>query len=229
MSARKRAEGGSRTRSRRVLSPPGQPIASLPHGAPPGARTLYSWIKSPVLHPYSSRRAERHAGVEPSYSRSTYVTYCATIRHAYPAESGQEESNLRSHAPKARALPLGYGQPVDRPGFEPGNLLLARELLYQLELAAQELPDLGRRAARAGLAGAGAPASEPASLSPFHPSLGCSQTPSPRSADEKGSSLGVPLWNCQRAGTFTPRGGAPHGRQESNPQPLVLETSALPS
>jgi hypothetical protein len=32
---------------------------------------------------------------------------------------------------------------VDRPGFEPGNLLLARELLYQLELAAQGLPDLG--------------------------------------------------------------------------------------
>ena len=44
---------------------------------------------------------------------------------------------------------------VDRPGFEPGNLLLARELLYQLELAAQGLPGLARRAARAGLAGAG--------------------------------------------------------------------------
>jgi hypothetical protein len=44
---------------------------------------------------------------------------------------------------------------VDRPGFEPGNLLLAGELLYQLELAAQVLPDLARRAAGAdSLAGA---------------------------------------------------------------------------
>jgi hypothetical protein len=71
------------------------------------------------------------------------------LRH-HPIQSGQEESNLRSHAPKACALPLGYGQPVDRPGFEPGNLLLARELLYQLELAAQGLPDLARRAAATG-------------------------------------------------------------------------------
>src|SRR3984893_9608506 len=43
------------------------------------------------------------------------------------------------------------------------------------------------------------------------------------------SFFGVPLCICQRAGTFTPRGGAPHGRQESNLQPLVLETSGLPS
>jgi hypothetical protein len=48
---------------------------------------------------------------------------------------------------------VGYGQPVDRPGFEPGNLLLARELLYQLELAAQGLPGLARRAATTGPAG----------------------------------------------------------------------------
>jgi hypothetical protein len=40
---------------------------SRPHSAPPGARTLFPWIKSPVLHPYSSRRAERHAGVGPAF------------------------------------------------------------------------------------------------------------------------------------------------------------------
>ena len=93
---------------------------------------------------------------------------------------------------------------MDRPGFEPGNLLLAGELLYQLELAAQGLPGLARRAARTGPAGARPPVSRPVSF------------------------FGVPLWICQRAGTFTPQGGAPHGRQELNLQPLVLETRALP-
>jgi hypothetical protein len=87
---------------------------------------------------------------------------------SYAPQSGQEGSNLRSRAPKARALPLGHGQSVDRPGFEPGNLLLAGELLYQLELAAQVLPDLARRAAGAGpgqaLAGANMRAREAACL-----------------------------------------------------------------
>ena len=169
----------SRTRTPRGLSSRGLPVASLPHGAPPGPRTPYPWIKSPVLHPYSSRRAERHAGVAPP-------SMCPTAR-LWPAGG-----------------PLGYGQPVDRPGFEPGNLLLAGELLYQLELAAQRLPGPARGAARTGLTGACPPVSQPASF------------------------FGVPLWICQHAGTFTPQGGAPHGRQESNPQPLVLETSALP-
>jgi hypothetical protein len=41
-------------------------LPSLPR-APPGTRTPFSWIKSPVLHPYSSRRAERHAGLEPAF------------------------------------------------------------------------------------------------------------------------------------------------------------------
>jgi hypothetical protein len=40
---------------------------SRPRRAPPGARTPYRWIKSPVPHPYGSRRGERHAGVEPAF------------------------------------------------------------------------------------------------------------------------------------------------------------------
>ena len=111
-----------------------------------------------------------------------------------------EEGDLKSDAYLACALR------VDRPGFEPGNLLLARELLYQLELAAQGPPGLARRAAK-----------------------GQASQARVRPRERPASFFGVPLWNCQHTGTFTPQGGASHGRQESNLQPPALETSALPS
>jgi hypothetical protein len=112
-------------------------LPSLPRGAPPEARTPFSGLRVRCITRHACG-AERHVGVEP----------------VFPIESGQEESNLRSHAPKACALPLGYGQLVDRPGFEPGTFSLRGSCSDQLELAAQGLPGLARRAARAGLAGA---------------------------------------------------------------------------
>jgi hypothetical protein len=53
------------------------------------------------------------------------------------------EPRLPGPGPGALTLtlhPADRTSSVDRPGFEPGNLLLARELLYQLELAAQGCP-----------------------------------------------------------------------------------------
>ena len=44
-----------------------------------GLEPCIPWIKSPVLHPYSSRRAERHAGVEPAFTAWKAVTLTVVL------------------------------------------------------------------------------------------------------------------------------------------------------
>jgi hypothetical protein len=90
-----RAGGEIRTLKQPGLGRLGIPrFPSRPHGAPPGVRTLYSWIKSPVLHPYSSRRTERHAGVEPAFpgveSRHTTVVL---MPHSWSLTKGRISMN----------------------------------------------------------------------------------------------------------------------------------------
>jgi hypothetical protein len=77
---------------------------------------------------------------------------------------------------------------VDRPGFEPGTFSVRGSCSNQLELAAQGLPGLARRAATTGLTGACTPVNRPVLF------------------------FGVPLWICQHAGTFIPQDGANENR-----------------
>jgi hypothetical protein len=114
-----------------------------------------------VLHPYSSRRLERHAGIEPASPvwKTGTLAVCANAAEWFPEGSNLAPADLHSAAlpnelenlgrEAGTRTPSAWSQTrsadpyatsrytrVDRPGFEPGNLLLARELLYQLELAA---------------------------------------------------------------------------------------------
>lgn len=117
--------GASRTRMPRGLGPRGLPVASLPPGAPPGARTPSPWIKSPVLHPYSSRRAERHAGVEPAFSAWKAGTLAVVLMpHVWPGGIEPPISCSQSTRLATRLWPV-RGPPRTRTG----NLLLAGELL----------------------------------------------------------------------------------------------------
>jgi hypothetical protein len=123
--------GASRTRIPRGLSSRGLPVASLPR-APPGTRTPFPWIKSPVLHPYSSRRAERHAGVEPAFSAWQADTLAVVLMpHVWPGGIEPPLSCSQGTRLTTRLWPAG-----GPPRIRTGNLLLAGELLCQLELAA---------------------------------------------------------------------------------------------
>ena len=120
--------GASRTRMPRGLGPRGLPVASLPPGAPPGARTPSPWIKSPVLHPYSSRRAERHAGVEPAFSAWKAGTLAVVLMpHVWPGGIEPPISCSQSTRLATRLWPV-RGPPRTRTG----NLLLAGELLLPI-------------------------------------------------------------------------------------------------
>jgi hypothetical protein len=150
-------------------------------GAPPGARTPYPWIKSPVLHPYSSRRENGMPGATypgaacrgaacGSRTRilgleGRHTGRCVNAASWFPEDSNLAPADLHSAAlpdelenhrrtgrartgdlvlPKhARYLlrhhPPIHGQPVSGPlRTRTGNLLLAGELLFPLELAARE-------------------------------------------------------------------------------------------
>jgi hypothetical protein len=85
-------------------------------------------------------RKVRRQGLEPRFP-GLRVQCCTRIARGARSgmqesnrslSSGQEDSNLRSHAPKACALPLGHGQPVDLKGLEPLCRLRAKQMLTQL-------------------------------------------------------------------------------------------------
>jgi hypothetical protein len=97
-----RAEGGSRTRSRRVLSPPGQPIAFTSAWCAARGSNSVLRIKGPVHHPSCLRRAERHAGVEPCITGvgGRHTDRCVNAAPWFP-----EDSNLVPAALHAAALP----------------------------------------------------------------------------------------------------------------------------
>jgi hypothetical protein len=130
---------------------------------------------------------------------------CIT-RHACGAERtmvGKQGLEPRPLGPGPSALIL-TPHPGGPPRIRTGKPSPCKGVALPVGASSPGAAGLARRAARTGLAGACPPASQPVSF------------------------FGVPLCICQRAGTFTPQGGAPHGRQELNLQPLVLETSALP-
>jgi hypothetical protein len=85
-----------------------------------------------VHHPSCLRRQERHAGVEPAFSAWKAGTLAVVLMpHVWPGGIEPPISCSQGTRLTTRLWPVG-----GPPRIRTGNLLLAGELLYQLELAA---------------------------------------------------------------------------------------------
>jgi hypothetical protein len=131
ISHRVRAAGvePARACARQGLSLVRLPVTPRPR-TPPGTRTLTTRVKSPVLWPIELAALQPGA-LPPELQTASRDAASRTPFLLVPGQAGH-------HIPFI---------PVDRVGFEPDNLLLAGQALYQLELAAHVAggPDRPRR------------------------------------------------------------------------------------
>jgi hypothetical protein len=116
--------GAIRTRTGQDLSLLSAAIGLRPC-APPGSRTPFPWIKSPVHHPLCLRRSERIAGIEPAFSAwraaALPLSYIRVVPAGIePASAGFQPaanpSQLENHGREA-----GTRTPSARPRTERAN------------------------------------------------------------------------------------------------------------
>lgn len=193
--------GASRTRIPRGLSSRGLPVASLPR-APPGARTPFPGLRVQCFTRIA-RGAERHAGVEPAFSAWKAGTLAVVLMpHVWPGGIEPPISCSQGTRLPTRLWPAG-GPPRTRTGKPSPCKGVA-------------LP-IGASSPRGCLLWAAGSQDRP--LPGLHVSTA------------RESALLVQLRSAvqlSKSQARAPIGWCSHGRQESNLQPLVLETSALP-
>jgi hypothetical protein len=154
----------------RGLGSRGLPVASLPHGAPPEARTPFpgvraqcitrhacgawsgEWFPEDLVTAGRTGRARTGDLVLPKHARYLLRHHPMNLMGCDLAGRNRTSGPIPpNHAPYHSALAgrLAGGPPRIRTG----NLLLAGESLFQLELAAHRLPARTQRAAKSGLRG----------------------------------------------------------------------------
>jgi hypothetical protein len=215
---------------------------SRPHGAPPGARTPYPWIKSPVLHPYSSRRPAHlrvsttaRSGMRESnpHSRLGGPAHLAVVlmpHGIYVAPWLPEDSNLAPAGLHPAALPDELENLRLARRIRTSGLVLPKHAPYPSAMASQwTAPDSNRKPTPCGGVALPIGASSPEAARRRAAGSGRSCGRENRSLSAIRPALLV-VFRCAVINTLarSPCRWCSHGRQESNLQQLVLETSALP-